>query len=319
MQVFTESEALEQIKKRCDENKYYAMYSSWMGGIVKDQHLMFVPADEHMVHRGDGVFEAFKFQHGAFYDMQSHLDRLRRSAEMIQIDIRWSDEQIIKICQNLIEVGDCSEAVMRLYVSRGPGDFTPNPYTTIGPQLYIIATELKRPDAVLYSQGTKLIKSDISVKPDFFSRVKSCNYLSNVLMKKWCIDNECNFSVNYTVNGELCEGATENILVLTKENELIAPPFGYTLQGTTLQVVLELAEANSKELGLVEVGQRKLSEEELVNAKEVMMVGTTLEVMPVTRYNDKSVGSGKVGEFSKRVRELLQLDMKNNPLRRIVL
>ncbi|RLB06771.1 MAG: aminodeoxychorismate lyase, partial [Deltaproteobacteria bacterium] len=69
--------------KRDYQSQYYAMYSSLWNGIVTDPVLMLVPVDDHMVHRGDGVFEAFKCVNGNLYNVHRHLKRLEYSASQV--------------------------------------------------------------------------------------------------------------------------------------------------------------------------------------------------------------------------------------------
>jgi branched-chain amino acid aminotransferase len=161
--VFDQNQYLEALMSKQNTGAYGAMYSSWVGGIVTDARLMMIPIDDHMVHRGDAVFEAFKFVFGAFYDLKSHLRRLRTSADFIALNIPYSDAEIGEICKQLIEVSGYDEAMFRLYVSRGPGDFSPNPYSTLGSQLYIIVTPFKRMSDEKYLGGSSLIKSDVPV------------------------------------------------------------------------------------------------------------------------------------------------------------
>src|SRR3990172_8284822 len=61
--------------------KYTAFYSSQLGGIVTDPALMVLPFDDHMVHRGHGIFDTAGLVDGEIYDLEAHLDRFLLSAE----------------------------------------------------------------------------------------------------------------------------------------------------------------------------------------------------------------------------------------------
>ena len=67
------------------DKKLFAMYSSVTDCIVTDQSIMTVPADDHLVHRGDGVFESFKCINGSIYNLEDHLVRLERSCAALGI------------------------------------------------------------------------------------------------------------------------------------------------------------------------------------------------------------------------------------------
>ena len=140
----------------------------------------------------------------------------------------------------------------------------------------------------------------------YFAQVKSCNYLPNVMTKKESVDKGADFAVNITEDQRVAEGPTENILILTDDMGLYAPEFDYTLRGTTLMRTLEIAQKLRDELSLKDIGTRNMSLFDLQSAREIMMVGTTLGVMPVTKLDNKSVNDGKVGNVARRLNEEIQ-------------
>src|SRR5476651_219836 len=97
--VINEKQVFEKIMAQENPffNEYYAFYSSWFGGIVKNPRMMLLPIDDHMVHRGDGVFEAMKAINRAVYLMDEHLQRLANSAEKIAIKFPIERDQIKEI------------------------------------------------------------------------------------------------------------------------------------------------------------------------------------------------------------------------------
>ena len=178
-------QVLERLKLRTHayHKNYLAMYSSWYGGIVTDPILMSVPMDDHMVHRGDGVFEAIRCAGGNIYMLNRHLDRLWTSAERVQLTIPMDREEMSKTIVETVRAAGQMDSVIRLYVSRGPGSFTPNPYESVQAQLYIMITALNMAASdERYHKGVSMMTSKISVKEGIFATVKSCNYLPNVLM-----------------------------------------------------------------------------------------------------------------------------------------
>lgn len=308
MKRLSSEDWLKAVRKRAGNRKYNAMYSSWVDGIVTEVELMMLPIDEHMVHRGDGIFEAITFHGDFFFEMDAHIDRLFRSADMIGLKINQDKDQIKKICNEVAKAADLPNGLIRIFVGRGPGDFSPNPYSTVGSQLYVVAMPDNPTPKDFYKKGVKVIVSKVPVKPFPYAQIKSCNYLQNVMTKKEALDRSADFAIGLTEKGEVTEGATENLMVLTAGNELVCPPFDYTLKGTTLMRVLELAKALQAELDLRYVGPKILEVKDLVAAKEIMMVGTTLGVCPVTSFEGKPVGDGMVGPVSIRLQaELLPI------------
>ncbi len=312
MKILSSAEVLSQLEKLNVRRPYKAMYSSLFGGIVTDPALMFVPIDDHIVHRGDGVFEALRVTPTQIYLLKPHLLRLQNSAGKIGLKLPCSHDDLAKICEQVREVARTTpsgfqDGILRIFVSRGPGDFSPNPYSTLGSQLYVVATDFNPTPKDKYEKGVSLGISEVPIKPGFYAQVKSCNYLPNVMMKKEAIDRGFDFMVNLNEEDFVAEGPTENLMILTREGQLIAPKFDYTLSGTTLLRALGLAENKLKNF-VVATGFADISVKQLQEAQEVMMVGTTLGVLAVTRFESSTIGNGSVGEVARRLHALILQD-----------
>lgn len=311
MKVLDFKQVLEKFQEMKRSSSYYVMYSSLWEGLVTDPSLMVLPVDDHMVHRGDAVFEAFRFNFGAFYDVDSHLARMRRSAASIELEIPVSDEEIRNILKNMAVHIPGDTALVRLFVSRGPGGFTTNPYETIGSQLYVILTESRPPSAEKYERGVSAMTSKISIKAEPWHQIKSCNYLPNVLMKKEAKDAGVDFSLSVSPEGYLAEGSTENVAFVI-EGKLVLPSYEYSLRGTTLERVRALAGRDLEVCHLKGLEEGHVSLEQAFGCDEMFFIGTTLEVLPVSQLDGKVVGGGKRGPVAQSLRELLQNDMKSN-------
>jgi branched-chain amino acid aminotransferase len=290
------------------QNSYLAMYSTWYGGIVTDPALMLVPIDDHMVHRGDGIFEAFKCVQGNIYLLDAHLDRLQRSAELIDLAWPMGRSELQGAVVQTIQAGNEQNSLVRLYISRGPGDFSPNPYASIGSQLYIVATTLCTPDPSLREKGCSLALSKIPLKPGIFSTVKSCNYLPNALMKKEAMDLGVDYTLGLDEYGHLAEGATENLGIVTRNHELLVPKFDRILRGTTLIRAMHLAQELVHAGELREVKETDLSTEDIASAREVIIFGTTMDALPVVTFQGQKINAGIPGPISRSLYELLRRD-----------
>ncbi len=291
------------------QESYLAFYSSVLGGITKDPEFMSLPIDDHMVHRGDGVFEALKCKEGRIYLWQAHSDRLRNSCKGLGL---LYPENLLDVVTATVKESKAKNCIIRIFVSRGPGQFSTNPYDSIGAQLYVMVTNLTQPSAEKYTQGVSLGRSGIPPKESWLAQLKTCNYLPNVMMKKEAIDRKIDFTIGIDPQGFITEGSTENIIVLTQNNLLVRPHFDFILKGTTMVKVLSLAESLIPKGLIQKIGEKNMSEADLLSAKEVMMIGTTLDVLPATKYDGKAIGNGQVGPVAKALLELLLADQKTS-------
>lgn len=293
---------------------YFAMYSTWLGGITTDPQLMLIPIDDHIVHRGDGVFEAAKCIDGQVYALDRHLDRLALSAARVGLTLPHSADEIRAIALQALKVSKATTAMIRLYISRGPGGFTANPYESLGSQMYLVITPYAPVSPSKYETGVEVRISRIGVKEGFFSQVKSCNYLPNVLMKKESVDLGVDFTVAREDDGAIAESSTENFGIITENNEFVVPGFERTLKGITAIRLMELAQTLVQDGRLRAVRNGRLKLDDVRRAKEAMMIGTTLDCLPVTRFENEAVGSGKVGPVCRALLDLLRADMRGGPL-----
>ncbi len=128
--VFNSEEYFAAVKqwRKPYQEKYLAMYSSQWGGIVTDPALWTVPADDHMVHRGDAIFEVFKCVEGRAYCLDDHLKKLRNTADSLAIRMPPEFGRIKEILADTVRAGGEKDVLVRMTVSRGPGGFTSNPY-----------------------------------------------------------------------------------------------------------------------------------------------------------------------------------------------
>ena len=311
--ILSASEAFENLKRHAFPNrKYAAMYSSWLGGIVTDPNLMMIPIDDHGFHRGDAVFEAAKAVDGKIYALDRHLERMHVSAEKIGLKM---PTDLREVAIETTKASGLTNCILRYYVSRGPGGFTTNPYESVGSQTYLVITPLTPPSKAKYEQGVSAKTSSVPIKEGVFSTVKSCNYLPNVMMKKEAVDSGVDFTVSIDHDGIIGEGSTENFAIINKAGVFKMPSFDRTLRGVTLIRMMELAKENPELRKLIAgVEQGPIRLQDILDAKEAMFLGTTLDCLPVSRYDGKIIGSGVRGPIAKAFQQVLIDDIANGPL-----
>ncbi len=312
-------DSIEGALKKLSEQKrphwsvYAGFYSSWLGGYFNEPWAMTVPMDDHGFHRGDGVFEAVRIHERAYFDLAGHLERIQRSAELIGMKLPWSQEDVAKICIELARRCDLGTGLLRLYITRGPGGFSPSPVESVGPQLYAAITRLAPPNLETYETGIRAVLSTVVAKDPWYAQIKSLNYLQNVLMKQECVAKGFDIAVCADAGGRVCEGATENILVVNQQSEVVVPRFDYTLRGTTVRQVMKLAEEKAEALRIKTVRFGDLLVSDLKNAREVAFVGTTLGVLPVRSLGADTIGSGRGGPITLALNAELMRRMASDP------
>ena len=276
----------------------HAFYSSWFGGIVTRPELMMVPVDDHLVHRGDGVFETIKAVGKRMWLLDAHLKRLAASAAAIGIDIPWTASELETILRDTITAGGQNDVLLRVLVSRGPGGFSVNPYEPTTPQLYIAAYPASVPFMTKNPDGARVKLSTIAVKPGLLARVKTCNYLPNALMKKEAVDAGVHFVVSVDESDYIAESFTENICMVDA-GTLVRPPAERILAGTTMMRVFELAEAAG-----IPTAVRSFTAAELKTADEILIMGTTAEVTAVVDFEGTAFEMGPMfDDLSARLRQ----------------
>jgi len=291
---------------------YLAMYSSVLGGVVTDPFLMTIPVDDHMVHRGDGIFEAFKCVNGNIYNLTAHLERLERSARAVYLTLPASLEHITDLVIGTIRIAGTRDCLIRLFVSRGPGGFTTNPYECPSSQIYIVACNPSVYPEEQSTEGVFIKSSSIPVKKSYFATIKSCNYLPNVLMKKEAVDAGVQYTVSIDENGFLGEGSTENIGLVTPDRTLKFPRFARILKGTTVTRVAELAESLVANGKLEQVVFEDITLNEAYSGAEILLFGTTFDILAAVIFDGHAIGSGRPGDIYQLLLELLTRDIENN-------
>ena len=283
-----------------------AFYDHRLGVICKDPRLLYIPLDDHLVHRGDGVFETLKFVYSGLYQLDAHLERMQKSSSTIflQPPCSWA-----RVRELVLEVCACTgkeEGIVSLFIGRGPGGFSVDFRECPESSLYVVAREYPDYEKELWQNGVTAYRTNIPPKQGYLSQIKSVDYLPNVLMKREAVLNGDDYPFCFDKYGYLVEGATENVCIVTSEGKLVVPELKRALPGTTLMRALELIKPE------VEIESRRVHEQEIYNAREAILLGTSIDALSVVRYNNEPINQAQVGPVSRKMRKLLIQDQKDN-------
>ena len=287
----------------------HAFYSSWVGGIVKDPSLMVLPMDDHMVHRGHGVFDTATLADGKLYRLYAHLDRFLGSAERARIDpLPLSREGMVDAIKATVAASGKREAAVRYWLSAGPGDFSFSP-KGCEPCFYCMVFE---PFAMGFDGGVseRSVGPDlVPMKPPLLAGCKSNNYLLNVLTHLASADEGGVFGIQVDAEGYVAEGAVVNAAFVLQDGTFVTPPFDKILRGCTVRRAMELAPRLVEEGLLTRVEQRPIKVAEAKGAREAMLMGGDTHLVPVVRWDGDAVGTGEVGPVMRRLLALLEADV----------
>ncbi|KAI3675013.1 hypothetical protein L1987_84594 [Smallanthus sonchifolius] len=307
------SELVEKLHEKwnCVEKVAYpAMYSSVYGGIILDPAMMVIPIDDHMVHRGHGVFDTAIILDGYLYELDGHLDRILVSASKAKISPPFPKSRLRSILIQLASQSKCKKGTLRYWLSAGPGDFLLTPSGPSTSAFYAIVLD---EDFSQCKQGVKVITSTIPMKEPLFATSKNVNYLPNILSKLEAEEKGAFASIWVDGEGYVAEGPNVNVGFVTREKELILPFFDKILSGCTAKRLLELAPKLVENGSLKSVRIGNITVEEAKQAAEMMYIGSTLPLLPIIEWDEKPIGDGKVGELTMALSDLVWEDMVAGP------
>ena len=289
--------------------RYWAFYSSQLGGIVTDPALMVIVFDDHMVHRGHGVFDTAALVEGKIYDLESHLDRFVRSARTSKLEIPAREAMRDIIVRSTAASGQ-RDGSIRYWATSGPGSLGLTPAKGAEPGFFVMVfAGLSYPET-WYTQGLRVMTTTYPIKPPLYAVTKSTNYLPNVLMQMEAQERGLDNGVFVDEAGNVGESSNINVAFVTEDGILKHPRFDHILSGCTALRLLELATTLRTRKLIRDVQVCDVPVAEARAAREMMLFGSSVKVAPVVEWDGKPVGDGKPGPVARALRELLEQDMR---------
>jgi 4-amino-4-deoxychorismate lyase len=290
---------------------FYAMYSSVLGGIITDPALMVLPLDDHMVHRGHAVFDTAILANGMLYQLDPHLDRFLRSAEMAHIPLPFPRERLRQIIIDTAAASGRRDASVRYWLSAGPGGFGLGPAECVGSSFHVMIFKGESYPDSFYTEGVKVITSTVAIKPPFFARVKSTNYLPNVLVVLEAKERGADNGIFVDERGMVGESSNMNVAFVTKDRVLRHPPFDAILSGVTVQRMLHLARRLVMAGDLRDIVVAHVPVAEGKAAAEMMLLGSSIKVAPVVQWDGIPIGDGRPGPVARKLLDLWNEDVRS--------
>jgi branched-chain amino acid aminotransferase len=246
---------------------------------------------------GDGVFEGIKAYNGRVFALDEHVDRFYESAQSIQLELPLSRSEMKNAIIETVRRNNLRDAYIRPVASRGKGALGLDPRSCKKATVVIIVdAEIRHPEdtggASLSQKGIKVITTAFRRNgPDVLSpRVKSTNYLNNILAKLQANAVGVQDAIFLNEQGFVCELTGDNLFIV-KCSRVMTPPLWFgILDGVTRRVVLQIA----KEMGL-ETVEEPLTLHDLYTSDECFCTATRVEVLPIVWVDGRKIGSGTPG------------------------
>jgi branched-chain amino acid aminotransferase len=272
----------------------------YINGKLFDKENAKISVYDHGLLYGDGVFEGMRSYGGKVFRLQEHLDRLWESARAIALEIPMTKDAFADAVNDTLRENDIKDGYVRAIVTRGVGNLGLGPTETHDPQVIIITDHIALYPAEFYEKGLEIVTAGtIRNNPAALNpRIKSLNYLNNILAKIEGLNAGCVEAMMLNHKGEVAECTGDNIFIV-RRGELLTPPTDAgILEGVTRQVVLDLA----REMGIA-VRETPLTRHDVYVAQECFLTGSAAEVVPVVTVDTRPIGSGKPGEITKKLME----------------
>jgi branched-chain amino acid aminotransferase len=275
----------------------------YLNGKLVDKPDAKISVYDHCLLYGDGVFEGIRVYDGKVFRLKEHVERLYESARAIKLEIPISKEQMIEAILGTVKANNKQNGYIRPVVTRGAGYLGLDPRKTTDPQIIIIVDDISMYPPELYENGMELATvSTIRNHPNALNpRIKSCNYLNNILAKMEGAQAGCVEALMLNHKGEVAECSGDNIFV-AKRGVLKTPPTDAgILDGITRNAIIELAKAAG-----IAVQELALTRHDVYAADECFLTGTAAEVIPVVKCDGRHIGTGKPGPITRQLRERFQ-------------
>jgi len=270
-----------------------------VNGRVSDQGHAVISVFDHGFLYGEGVYETLRTYNGQSFLFERHMQRLRKSANMLALTIPLSDRDIDARFKETIRaagIEEGREAYIRILVTRGIGELTYDLAACPEPSIVVIVKPNIDPPREVFEKGVTVSLVDVvrnhpgSVNP----LIKSNNLLNNALAMQQAFRKGGFEGVMRNYKGELAECTQSNLFIVKNGVALTPPVDAGLLPGITRAFLFEVgAEAG------IAVKEAVLRDADLFGADESFLTSTTREVVPIVQVDERTVGSGVPGPITR--------------------
>jgi branched-chain amino acid aminotransferase len=272
----------------------------WIDGKFYEKADAKVSVYDHGLLYGDGVFEGIRIYNGRIFEAQAHLVRLFDSAKAIRLTVPYSAEQLKAAVEETAKLNNFTDCYVRLIITRGVGYLGLNPNKCPTPSAIIITDLIEMYPKEMYEKGMSVITSSvIRNHPNALSpRIKTLNYLNNILAKIEAADAGVPEAVMLNQEGNVAECTADNIFIAKAGTVYTPTTSDGILEGITRRAILELCRRHH-----IPCVEKTLQRHDLYCADEAFLTGTGAEVIAMTRIDGRPIGPGTPGPITRRLME----------------
>ena len=256
---------------------------------------------------GDGVFETMRSYKGRIFMLEKHVERLFVALKILRIKIPHTKNKLYALTNRVLEINKLSNAYIKLLVSRGVGYAGLDISGKSNPTVLIYADKLAPIPYKIYQKGIKTNFSCIDKnEKSFISRIKSLNYLDNILARDEVKRASYDEVIFTNTKGFVTEAASSNIFVVKKGAIITPPPTAGLLPGITREVIMELIKKHTNN----KIYEEDIRPAGLLKSDEIFLTNSILEVIPVVQLGHHKIGSGKPGVYTRHLHMMYRREVE---------
>jgi branched-chain amino acid aminotransferase len=271
----------------------------WIDGEIVDGAEARIPVTDHGLLYGDGIFEGIRVYRNRVFRLDAHMKRFEAAARGIALDLPGGIDAVRAVVLATVHAFGAEEAYVRLIATRGEGSLGVDPTTCTQPRLICLVDHVRIYPPDKLSSGLDLVTSSLRrPSPDVLDpRIKSLNYLNNVLAKLEARQRGADEALMLNAQGMIAETSVANVFVV-RDGVLLTPPaVDGALEGVTRATVMELATT----LG-IPVREQTLSRFDFFAADEAFLTGSGAGIVPIRSLDARPIGAGRPGPVFEKVR-----------------
>jgi branched-chain amino acid aminotransferase len=278
----------------------------YVNGRITGERDAVIPVLDHGFLYGEGVYEVLRTYQRKPFLYGAHMERLRKSAGMINLDVPFTDEEFLARVEETAsafyaaqgESGRSMEMYIRVLLTRGVGQMTYDPASCPDPTLVIIIKPQADPPAEAYEKGVKVILVPVVRNHPFSINplIKSNNLLNNALASQFAMRQGGFEAIMRNYRSEISECSQSNLFIV-KNGAVLTPPIDAgLLAGITRAFVFDVGRACG-----VDVREATMNDADLFGADEMFLTSTTREIVPIVTVNESRIGTGAPGPVTVRL------------------